>query len=61
MGAKRRIKFENSFAKQLYIEISGIQDMKSIDRSYISQEYIWEVWQKVYKANFGCTKYMLKD
>jgi len=61
MGAKRRIKFENSFAKQLYIEVSGIQDMRSIERSYISQEYIWEVWQKVYKANFGCTKYLLKD
>ena len=57
----KRIKFENSFTKQLYIEVSGICNMKPINRSYISQEYMWQVWQDAYKSNFGCTKYILRD
>lgn len=64
MGKKKKnksvITFENSFARQLYLEISGVQDMRSIKKSYITQEYIWGVWQQVYKSNFGCTKYMIK-
>lgn len=56
---KSKIKFENAFAKQLYLEISGIQDMKTINRGYISLDYIWKVWQKVYKANYGCTSYII--
>lgn len=54
-----KIQFENAFAKQLYLEISGIANMKKINRSYISTEYIWAVWQKVYKSNFGCTRYIV--
>ena len=54
------IKFENDFARQLYFEVSGIQDMKKINRSYISQDYIWKVWQRVYKHNYGCTRYFVK-
>ncbi len=61
MSGKRKIRFENAFAKQLYLEISGIQDMKTVDRSYISQEYIWAVWQKVYKNSFGCTSYIVRS
>lgn len=61
MSGKRTIRFENAFAKQLYMEISGIQNMKSIDRPYITQEYIWAVWQRVYKNSFGCTSYILRD
>lgn len=55
------MKFENVFAKQLYLEVSAIQDMTKIDRSYISLSYIWKVWQKVYKGNYGCTRYIIKN
>lgn len=52
-------RFENPFARQLYIEVSGICDVKKIKREYISVDYIWKIWQKVYKRNFGCTKYYI--
>ena len=55
----KKIKFESNFAKQLYIEVSALQDMKKVNRSYISQEYIWKVWQKVYKEYCGCTRYFI--
>jgi ribosome-associated toxin RatA of RatAB toxin-antitoxin module len=55
----KKIEFECSFTKQLYYEISAIQDMKSIDRPFMTLEYTWAVWQKVYKGNFGCTSYLL--
>lgn len=61
MAYNDRIRFENSFAKQLYLEVSGIQDTKKIDKRYISTAYIWEVWQKVYKNSFGCTSYVIKS
>ncbi|MBR6328578.1 MAG: hypothetical protein IKR68_02905 [Lachnospiraceae bacterium] len=61
MAYNGEIRFESPFAKQLYLEISGIQDTKKIDKRFISNEYIWDVWQKVYKYNFGCTSYILKD
>jgi len=61
MAYKGKIQFENAFAKQLYLEVSGIQDTKSIDKKFISMDYIWDVWQKVYKYNFGCTSYVIKD
>lgn len=56
-----RIRFENEFAKQLYLEISGIQNMKSINKSYITLDYIWDAWQQVYKDNYGCTSYVVRD
>ncbi len=54
-----RIQFDSPFTKQLYIEISAIQDVSAIDRKYITRDYIWAVWQKIYKENFGCTRYIL--
>lgn len=53
------IQFDSPFTKQLYIEISAIQDVSKINRQYITRDYIWAVWQKIYKENFGCTKYIL--
>lgn len=61
MSSGKRIRFENSLAKKLYIEISGIRDMQDINKNYISLDYIWEEWQKAYKADYGCTCYILKD
>ncbi|MBO6137117.1 MAG: hypothetical protein J6O71_00750 [Lachnospiraceae bacterium] len=55
----KKIRFETSFAEQLYIEVSAIQDMKKVNRSYISQDYMWKVWQKVYKNYCGCTRYFI--
>ena len=56
---KNEIKFDSDFTKQLYTEVSSIQDMRKIDRPYISRKYMWAVWQKVYKANFGCTRHFI--
>ena len=56
---KNEIKFDSDFTKQLYTEVSPIQDMRKIDRPYISRKYMWAVWQKVYKANFGCTRHFI--
>lgn len=56
-----RIQFDSPFTKQLYLEISAIQDVSVIDRPYMTRDYIWAVWQKIYKANFGCTRYVLYD
>lgn len=61
MSFGKKIRFENSLAKKLYIEISGIRDMQDINKSYISLEYIWEEWQKAYKEDYGCTRYILTD
>ena len=58
-GFMKKIKFESNLAKQLYIEVSALQDMKKVNRAYISQEYIWKVWQKVYKNYCGCTRYFI--
>ncbi|MBQ7463540.1 MAG: hypothetical protein IJS86_01625 [Lachnospiraceae bacterium] len=55
----RNIRFDSDFTKQLYTEVSALQDMKKIDRPFISRKYIWAVWQKVYKAHFGCTRHFL--
>ncbi len=54
-----KIRFESSLAKNLYIEVSALANMKNLDRPYISTAYIWKIWQKVYKANCGCTRYMV--
>jgi len=54
----KEIQFESPLAKQLYLEVSGMQEnMRKIDRKYISTQYIWTVWQKVYKEHCGCTSY----
>ena len=55
----KSVRFDSEFTKQLYTEISAIQDMSHIDRPYITRGYIWKVWQKVYKSNFGCTRHFL--
>lgn len=54
-----RIKFDSPFTKQLYLEISAIRDVSVINRPYITRDYMWAVWQKIYKENFGCTRYIL--
>ncbi len=53
------MKFESEFAKELYMEVSALIDTTKLRRRYISSQYIWRVWQKVYKANCGCTRYFL--
>ena len=55
----RDIRFDSDFTKQLYTEVSALQDMTKIGRPFISRKYIWAVWQKVYKAHFGCTRHFL--
>ncbi len=55
-----KIRFESGLAKNLYIEVSALADMRKLDRPYISTDYIWKIWQKVYKANCGCTRYILR-
>lgn len=62
MASRRRVRFENAFARQLYIEASGIQDIRELIKgSFVSQEDMWEIWQKVYKENYGCTRYILTE
>lgn len=61
MKSNNKIRFENSLAKKLYLEISGISDVSAINKRYITQEYIWELWQQVYKSNYGCTSYVIKN
>lgn len=54
----RKIKFESDLAKELYIEVSALADMKRVDKPYISESYIWKVWQKVYRMSFGSTRHI---
>lgn len=60
MASMGDMKFDSKFTKQLYYEISAIQDMTEIDRPFMTLEYTWAVWQKIYKANFGCTSYIMR-
>ncbi|MBQ9442735.1 MAG: hypothetical protein K6E90_05935 [Lachnospiraceae bacterium] len=53
-----KIRFESDLAKELYLEVSALADMKKIDRPYISLAYIWKVWQKVYRMSFGSTRHV---
>ncbi|MCR5778723.1 MAG: hypothetical protein K6G84_15090 [Lachnospiraceae bacterium] len=53
------IRFESEMAHELYIEVSAIADTSKIRRKYISNNYIWKLWQKVYKSRCGCTRYYL--
>ncbi len=52
-----KIRFESDLTRQLYLEVSALANMKKIDRPYISLNYIWKVWKKVYRSNFGSTKH----
>lgn len=51
--------FESDLARKLYIEVSALMDVRRIRRRYISQEYIWKLWKKVYKSNCGCTRFFV--
>ena len=53
------IRFESEFGKKLYLEVSALADVSRIRRKYISDKYIWKLWQKVYKSNCGCTRYFV--
>ena len=53
-----KIRFESDLAKELYMEVSALADMKKVDRSYISLSYIWKVWRKVYRLRFGSTRHI---
>ena len=55
----KNIRFDSDFTKQLYNEVSALQDMTKIDKPFISRKYIWAVWQKVYKDRFGCTRHYI--
>jgi hypothetical protein len=55
---KKDIRFESDLAKELYMEVSALADMKKVDRSYISLSYIWKVWRKVYRLRFGSTRHV---
>ncbi|MDD3415157.1 MAG: hypothetical protein PHY47_14290 [Lachnospiraceae bacterium] len=59
MSSIGKIEFDSKFTKQLYQEVSAIQDMSKIDRPFMTLEYTWAVWQKIYKGNYGCTSYMI--
>ncbi len=48
--------FESELAKTLYIELSALIDVRRIKRRYISLNYIWRLWKKVYKDHCGCTR-----
>ena len=54
----KNIRFESDLAKELYMEVSALADMKKVDRSYISLSYIWKVWRKVYRMRFGSTRHI---
>ena len=56
---KMNVRFESDLAHELYIEVSALVDTDKIRRPYISSEYIWKVWQRVYKSRCGCTRYYL--
>ncbi len=53
----KKVRFENELARQLYMEVSALADVGRIKREYISQEYIWKIWLKVYRSNFGSTRH----
>ena len=52
------MRFESDLAHELYIEVSALIDTDRIKRSYISSDYIWKVWQKVYRMSFGSTRHV---
>lgn len=54
----KKITFESDLAKELYMEVSALADMKTVDRPYITLSYIWKVWQKVYRMSFGSTRHV---
>ena len=33
-------------------------DTKKIDKPYISTRYMWKIWKKVYRSNFGSTRHL---
>ncbi|MCR5527445.1 MAG: hypothetical protein K6F39_08715 [Lachnospiraceae bacterium] len=53
------IKFESELAHELYIEVSAIADTSKLRRKFITKDYIWKIWQKVYKSRCGCTRYYM--
>ncbi len=53
-----KIRFESDLAKELYLEVSALADTKKIDKPYISTRYMWKIWKKVYRSNFGSTRHL---
>ncbi|MCR4890836.1 MAG: hypothetical protein K5989_01425 [Lachnospiraceae bacterium] len=54
-----KVQFESELAHLLYLEVSSLADVSKIKRTYISNKFIWKLWQRVYKTNCGCTRYYL--
>ena len=54
----KKIRFDSELTKQLYTEVSALADTKKIDREYITRPYIWKIWKKVYRSNFGSTRHV---
>ena len=55
----KKIRFESDFAHNLYIEVSALRDVSKLRRTYITVDYIWKIWRKVYLKDCGCTRYFL--
>ena len=54
----KKIRFDSELTKQLYTEVSALADTGKIDREYITRPYIWKIWKKVYRSNFGSTRHI---
>ena len=50
--------FETELARKLYIEVSAFINVDRIKRRYISQDYIWKLWKKVYREHCGYKRYI---
>ncbi len=48
--------FETELARELYYELSALIDVRRIKRRYITLDYIWKIWKRVYKERCGCTR-----
>jgi hypothetical protein len=54
----KKIRFDSELTKELYTEVSALADTKKIDREYITLPYMWKIWKKVYRSNFGSTRHV---
>ncbi|MCR5748530.1 MAG: hypothetical protein K6G03_12550 [Lachnospiraceae bacterium] len=54
----KNIRFDSEFTKQLYTEVSALADMNKLKKDYITLPYMWKLWKKVYRSNFGSTRHV---
>ncbi len=55
----KKLRFESDLARQLYTETTALARLDNLKRDYISQDFIWKLWQKTYKTNCGCKRFYL--